>query len=295
MAFVNSLFNNLQIYEIIASFSKNYYTSYYLSTDNGDSWQEKYGEGIIGSEAFGQDNFGQLYMGNEVGEVSRSTDDGVSWEQVGFGRCNGVKGSCGAYVGFVFEQKERYGWYGCRKTKPEWFNQWLVIQQGETSPSCIDSLGNYWDICGKSTSISTDRGKTWTEVDTNLKHNNWNFFEVAPNGYIYASAVNGGLYRSRDRFVSVQEEPNSRNKEFSLSPNPATDFLEITYSPSIDRRVNPTVDGITIYNVFGIKIPPCLTAPSTPQEGNLQLDVSGLSPGVYFVRVGKKVGKFVKI
>jgi len=31
MAFVNSLFNNLQIYEIIASFSKNYYTSIKIS------------------------------------------------------------------------------------------------------------------------------------------------------------------------------------------------------------------------------------------------------------------------
>jgi len=90
------------------------------------------------------------------------------------------------------------------------------------------------------------------------------------------------------------------------SPNPATDFIEISY-PGIDRMVNHKVNEanhalnsvvnseIAIYNVFGEKIPPRLTSSSTPQEGNLRLDVSGLPPGMYFLRVGEKIGKFLKI
>jgi len=81
----------------------------------------------------------------------------------------------------------------------------------------------------------------------------------------------------------------SGNENFTLSPNPATDELEISYSPSIKSGL------VEVYNVFGIKIPPRLTSSATPQEGNLRLDVSLLPPGVYFVKVGEKLGKFVKM
>jgi len=81
-----------------------------------------------------------------------------------------------------------------------------------------------------------------------------------------------------------------------LTPNPTSDFMEISYSPSIDRRVNPTVDGlgISIYNVFGEKLLSSSHYSILTTQYSAKLDVSGLSSGVYFVRVGEKVGKFVK-
>ncbi len=86
-------------------------------------------------------------------------------------------------------------------------------------------------------------------------------------------------------------------KIISISPNPATDFIEISYSPSIKRgQGGVSVNGVRIFNIFGEEIStPSLLRNATPQEGNLRIDVSSLSPGVYFVRVGEKVGKFVKI
>jgi len=103
--------------------------------------------------------------------------------------------------------------------------------------------------------------------------------------------MNGSHYNWSD----VKETAQTNELEFY--PNPATDYLEITYTPSINRRVNPTVDyqDIVINDVFGKKIPPRLTSSATPQEGNLRIDVSGLPAGVYFVRVGEKIGKFIKI
>jgi len=117
------------------------------------------------------------------------------------------------------------------------------------------------------------------------------------NGVVYI--FNLGAY------LSIADETISKDG-ISISPNPATDFLEISY-PGIDRMVNHTVDEanhtlkgvvnseIAIYNVFGEKIPPRLISSATPQEWNLRLDVSGLSPGVYFLKVGEKVGKFLKL
>jgi hypothetical protein len=34
---------------------------------------------------------------------------------------------------------------------------------------------------------------------------------------------------------------------------------------------------------------------ATPQRGELQIDVSFLSPGVYFIKIGNRVEKFVKM
>jgi len=38
-----------------------------------------------------------------------------------------------------------------------------------------------------------------------------------------------------------------------------------------------------------------LTPSPSPKERGVRIDVSGLSPGIYFVKVGERVGKFVKI
>jgi len=108
--------------------------------------------------------------------------------------------------------------------------------------------------------------------------------------------------------TEANNEDISINEGIRLSPNPATDFLEISYSDA-NHTLNGVVDGVAIYNVFGEKVlstsprpspflereyPPRLTSSATPQEGNLRLDVSSLPAGVYFVRVGDKVGKFIK-
>ena len=86
----------------------------------------------------------------------------------------------------------------------------------------------------------------------------------------------------------------------SISPNPAKEYIEIEFS---SPRLKPWVageDAIKIYNLLG----ECVlstsegvrTHPLIPsQEGNIRIDVSGLPPGVYFVRLGDWTGRFVKI
>ncbi len=74
-----------------------------------------------------------------------------------------------------------------------------------------------------------------------------------------------------------------------ISPNPAEDYIEIKVGA---RHALPNPD-IRILNVFGeiVKNP----TQTLPEGEGLRIDVSGLPSGVYFVKIGKNVQKFIKI
>ncbi|MCO5252475.1 MAG: immunoglobulin domain-containing protein [Candidatus Kapabacteria bacterium] len=81
-----------------------------------------------------------------------------------------------------------------------------------------------------------------------------------------------------------------------LFPNPATDYIEISYTsinPTVNRRVDETAE-IKIFNTLG----ECVMTtphPSTGSgSGNLRIDISHLTRGVYFVKIGEDVQIFVK-
>ncbi len=85
---------------------------------------------------------------------------------------------------------------------------------------------------------------------------------------------------------------NSTGNDLVLSPNPAEDFIEISVG------AQGTVPNIRIFNVFGkeiLKSSDLNNSQFTILNSQLRIDVSCLPSGVYFVRVGNIVGKFVKI
>ena len=98
-------------------------------------------------------------------------------------------------------------------------------------------------------------------------------------------------------YIGSGEVGNLVSKDESIFPNPASDFIEISYSPSREGTGGVSIE---IYNVFGIKEEHPPTPGSTPfnspaSGGQIRVDVSGLPAGVYFVRVGDKIRKFVKL
>ena len=96
--------------------------------------------------------------------------------------------------------------------------------------------------------------------------------------------------------VSVSEEIN--NSYMKISPNPATEYITINTSvinPTLKRGVEGEIV-VEIYDVMGVLIHSTPSASQPPlNEGNLRIDVSNLSPGVYFVKIGGKVEKFIKM
>ena len=82
--------------------------------------------------------------------------------------------------------------------------------------------------------------------------------------------------------------------KFKVSPNPAYDLIEISVGY---EQAEPIQSEIRIYNVLGeIQTTPSLhDIPRYSGGETIRIDVSGLAPGMYFVRIGDKVSKFVKI
>jgi hypothetical protein len=81
---------------------------------------------------------------------------------------------------------------------------------------------------------------------------------------------------------------------YEITPNPASDYIEIS-SPPLERG-SGGVAPVYIFDILGMEITtPNLTPTLSEGEGVVRIDVSGLAPGVYFVRVGNVVRKFVKI
>jgi len=86
----------------------------------------------------------------------------------------------------------------------------------------------------------------------------------------------------------------NHNVELNLYPNPASDYIEL----SLDRWTPPTrwspSDKIQVFNMLGVEVKDLTPALSKNGEG-VRIDVSDLPAGVYFVRIGGMVEKFVKM
>ena len=81
-------------------------------------------------------------------------------------------------------------------------------------------------------------------------------------------------------------------QEIIISPNPATDYIEISYPPSEKRGSG----GVSIFDILGMEITtPSLRATPPYQGGEIRIDVSGLAPGIYYVVIGNLAKKFVKM
>ena len=83
-----------------------------------------------------------------------------------------------------------------------------------------------------------------------------------------------------------------RNSNDVITPNPAGDYIDIAVAGNRILK-----DAVKVYDVLGnvvLSSPAC--SAGTPSEGgHIRVDVSGLAAGVYFIRVGGKMYKFVKM
>lgn len=81
------------------------------------------------------------------------------------------------------------------------------------------------------------------------------------------------------------------NSGMVIYPNPANDFITIQLS---NKGLKPfvTSEKVQIFDVLGIERMSELIHPMT---GSHRMNIEGISSGVYFIRIGNRVEKFVKI
>jgi hypothetical protein len=95
----------------------------------------------------------------------------------------------------------------------------------------------------------------------------------------------------------LTEEPSSviinENIKLLITPNPASDFVEIDFGNVIlSEAKNP----VRIFDIFGIEYTTLSLRDTPPYQGGeiMRFNVSHLSPGIYFVRSGNNIQKFIK-
>jgi hypothetical protein len=85
-----------------------------------------------------------------------------------------------------------------------------------------------------------------------------------------------------------------------IYPNPASEYIEInfnTFNPTFNRRVDEGSD-IQIFDMLGViqSTPHQFTTPQpSPKGEGVRIDVSSLAPGMYFIEIGNRIEKFVKL
>jgi photosystem II stability/assembly factor-like uncharacterized protein len=121
---------------------------------------------------------------------------------------------------------------------------------------------------------------------------------LGPNEMI-GLTEDGSIYKYSEKLSIDENKLKSHPEKITISPNPAGEYIEIS---GLNKGLQPLVpeQEIKIYNLLGECVMSAGGAAGThplipSQEGNIRVDVSGLTAGVYFVRVGDWVGRFVKI
>ncbi len=143
---------------------------------------------------------------------------------------------------------------------------------------------------------SIDNGLTWINMNYNIPDSiDLRNMLISSKGYIFLASANsfkyeGKIYRSSAPVVNVEE--NNPMSDLTVSPNPATDYIEISVGAQLAVSDQSEVK---IYDVYGQTMSTPVCSADTPASGGQRIDVSGLAPGMYFVRIGDRVSKFIKM
>jgi len=150
----------------------------------------------------------------------------------------------------------------------------------------IDSLGDlineYYDLKGDTCILSS------TVID---KDNNLVIFGYKNDG----KSLSISKYPI-NIFLSINEIVKSNNNNSLIFPNPTTDYITINLE-GINQSFNPSAEGIVsveIYDMMGVKMQSIPVETQNFVSLQQRIDISNLTPGVYFVKIGDKVEKLVK-
>jgi len=290
------------------------YDGIFLSTDNGSSWTA-YNNGltILYTKAI-EVSGSNIYAGTWQGGVFLSTDNGANWSTLNEGLPGkdilslAVIGSnilAGTINGLFLSTDNGLNWTAINNEVtglPNYKIEALLVNEGIV----------YAGVYGKGIYYSTDNGLSWSQINNGLPENPLILSLAISGNNIYAGTGNFGVLRAKisDFGITGFSADNPFAEDIKITPNPATDYIEVAIPP-LERGLGGVLPDVRVYDVLGIEHTvstmsflrkqesPVNTDEIPGQAGNdssiIRLDVSHLPPGVYYVQIGSRVQRFVKM
>jgi photosystem II stability/assembly factor-like uncharacterized protein len=254
-----------------------FYDGVYLSTDMGNTWIEKH-NGLhyitadisVNSIAIKDNN---IFAGTSQG-IFLSTDNGDNWIK--------KKSSQYEVMSIVFSGDNIFagmweiGVYKSTDNGENWISKGKGLAVGRKHTIAVVDNYLFTGIWGFGLYLSSDNGENWVVNNSGLSD-----FQVIAisntNEYIFVGTIGGGVFRAKlsALVVSVEDNIIPSNNNFSISPNPATDYIDITLASKISSNKN---DDIKIYNVLGDKV----HSVSFQNPESQRIDISTLPAGLYY-------------
>jgi photosystem II stability/assembly factor-like uncharacterized protein len=129
--------------------------------------------------------------------------------------------------------------------------------------------------------ITSDGGENWIRESNDSQSLSVKYsislLEISGKTKLITGTVDK-IYKYFEEPLGIAEETQFAFDGFLISPNPVTDYLIFDSSNEINN--------VQIYDVLGVKM-----LETVYKE---RIDVSSLTPGMYFVRIGDTIRKFVK-
>ena len=157
--------------------------------------------------------------------------------------------------------------------------------------SSIYVTSSYWDIetSGLTTS-DIGLGLTTNEMKTLKTYTDggWDFENI----WKIEPKVNDGYpYLLNSRITNVKSKNNELIDIIHIYPNPSNDYIEISI---MNKGLKPSavIDNIKIFNMLGIEVMNIRTGLDLSLQ---RIDISYLPAGIYYIKIGEKLEKFVKM
>ncbi len=154
----------------------------------------------------------------------------------------------------------------------------------------LDKYGRQDTTTSKLLLVKIDKNghKSWELIIPKIAvSDNRQYLALSKDNDIYLSTTTQGratIYKIRDNTVGVNDQNQSGG--ISIYPNPAGDFINI----SIDSEADLFTREVQILDLLGLVV-----SKKELTDGNNRIDISNLPRGTYFIKIGDKVEKFVKM
>jgi photosystem II stability/assembly factor-like uncharacterized protein len=286
----------------------------YTSVDTGHTWTYSsvtfFNKNVMHFARQGQ----YVLAGTGLG-VYATLNGGASWIKIDSSWIGGYPTTSLTVLGDYVYQGVNDGMYLYRYTGSGWEFKENLFKQLRWSVSLVTHAGKVYTARTDGIFMTADTGKTWIQKDNGV--NGAPYKLISEGGVMYAGtangvyyttddgdnwlplefgisemevyslctssqklyvATNGGVWMNNLPLTSVHETTDATKHE--IYPNPASDYLFLP--------LHTAADGVTILNSVGETALELSTAPD-------RLNIEFLPSGIYFVRIGASVRKFIKL